>query len=50
MALRVGVFGAAGRMGQTVCAAVAGDPDLELVAAVDPHADGLVVEGITVAT
>ena len=50
MALRVGVFGAAGRMGQTVCAAVAGDPDLELVAAVDPHADGLAVEGITVAT
>ena len=34
--LRVGVFGAAGRMGTTVSAAVAGAPDLELVAAVDP--------------
>jgi 4-hydroxy-tetrahydrodipicolinate reductase len=33
--MKVGVFGAAGRMGATVCAAVAGDPDLELVAAVD---------------
>ncbi|HEY7072035.1 MAG TPA: 4-hydroxy-tetrahydrodipicolinate reductase [Acidimicrobiales bacterium] len=38
--VRVGVFGAGGRMGSTVCAAVAGDPELELVAAVDPyHAD-----------
>ena len=25
---KVGVFGAAGRMGSTVCEAVAGDPDL----------------------
>ena len=34
------MFGAGGRMGSTVCAAVAGDPELELVAAVDPyHAD-----------
>jgi 4-hydroxy-tetrahydrodipicolinate reductase len=33
---RVGVFGAGGRMGATVCAAVYADPDLELVAAVDP--------------
>jgi len=33
---RVGVFGAAGRMGRTVCEAVARDADLELVAAVDP--------------
>jgi 4-hydroxy-tetrahydrodipicolinate reductase len=34
------VFGAGGRMGATVCAAVQGDPELELVAAVDPyHAD-----------
>ena len=38
--LRVGVFGAAGRMGSTMCAAVAADPDLELVAAVDPRAGG----------
>ena len=33
--LKVGVFGAGGRMGRTVCAAVTDDPDLELVAAVD---------------
>ena len=33
---RVGVFGAGGRMGATVCAAVSADPELELVAAVDP--------------
>jgi 4-hydroxy-tetrahydrodipicolinate reductase len=38
---RVGVFGAAGRMGSTVCAAVADDPDLELVAAVDPLHAGI---------
>ena len=36
----VGVFGAAGRMGATVCQAVAADPDLKLVAAVDPGAVG----------
>ena len=36
-------------MGATVCAAVAGDPDLELVAGVDPGAAGKQVEGITVA-
>jgi 4-hydroxy-tetrahydrodipicolinate reductase len=39
---RVGVFGAGGRMGAEVCRAVAGDPELELVAAVDtrfPDAD-----------
>src|SRR5689334_7931346 len=40
MAITVGVFGAAGRMGATVCRAVADDPDLELVAAVDPGAAG----------
>lgn len=33
--IRVGVVGAAGRMGATVCAAVAADPALSLVAAVD---------------
>jgi len=38
---RVGVFGAAGRMGRTVCEAVAADPALELVAAVDPLHAGL---------
>jgi 4-hydroxy-tetrahydrodipicolinate reductase len=36
MAIRVGVLGAAGKMGRTVCDAVDGDPDLELVARVDP--------------
>ncbi len=39
--IRVGVFGAGGRMGATVCAAVHEDPQLELVAAVDPHHAGI---------
>ncbi|HET7489024.1 MAG TPA: 4-hydroxy-tetrahydrodipicolinate reductase [Acidimicrobiales bacterium] len=39
--LRVGVFGAGGRMGSTVCRAVADDPDLELAAAVDPYHVGI---------
>src|SRR5215468_10149989 len=39
--IRVGVFGAGGRMGSTVCRAVVGDPDLELVAAVDPQHTGI---------
>ncbi len=38
--IRVGVFGAAGRMGAEVCRAVDADPDLELVAAVDVAASG----------
>jgi len=33
--MRVGVFGAQGRMGRTVCEAVDADPELELVARVD---------------
>ncbi len=41
MTIRVGVFGAGGRMGRTVCRAVAGDAELELVGAVDPHHSGL---------
>jgi 4-hydroxy-tetrahydrodipicolinate reductase len=41
MTIRVGVFGAGGRMGATVCQAVAADPELELVAAVDPLHAGL---------
>ena len=41
MTVRVGVFGAGGRMGSTVCQAVAADPELELVAAVDPHHSGI---------
>ncbi|HSS08452.1 MAG TPA: 4-hydroxy-tetrahydrodipicolinate reductase, partial [Acidimicrobiales bacterium] len=45
--MRVGVFGAAGRMGAEVCRAVAADPDLELVAAVDPHHAGIDVRQVT---
>jgi 4-hydroxy-tetrahydrodipicolinate reductase len=40
MTIRVGVFGAGGRMGATVCSTVEAEPDLELVAAVDPHHAG----------
>lgn len=47
--LRIGVNGAAGRMGATVCEAVAADDDLILVAAVDPAATGRSVAGIAVA-
>ncbi len=39
--MRVGVFGAGGRMGSTVCRAVHEDPGLELVAAVDPNNAGI---------
>ena len=35
------MFGAGGRMGSTVCRAVADDPELELVAAVDPYHAGI---------
>lgn len=38
--MRVGVVGAAGRMGREVCRAVAASDDLTLVAAVDPSASG----------
>ncbi len=47
MTIRVGVFGAGGRMGSTVCRAVVGDPDLQLVAAVDPFHAGLDLRGVT---
>ena len=40
MTISVGVFGAAGRMGSTVCQAVVADDDLTLVAAIDPWAAG----------
>ena len=36
MSIRVGVAGAAGRMGATVCDAVEGADDMELVARIDP--------------
>lgn len=39
--VRVGVIGAAGRMGATVCSAVEAAPDLELVARVDRAETGL---------
>jgi 4-hydroxy-tetrahydrodipicolinate reductase len=45
--IRVGVLGAGGRMGRTVCQAVAGEPDLALVAAVDPHLAGAAVRDVT---
>lgn len=49
-AIRVGVVGAGGRMGTSVCEAVAADPELELAAAVDPHAAGQVRAGVTVSS
>jgi 4-hydroxy-tetrahydrodipicolinate reductase len=48
--IKVGVVGAGGRMGRMVCAAVALDPDLDLVAAVARHADGETRHGIPVTT
>ena len=47
--IRVGVFGAGGKMGQTVCAAVGADAQLDLVAAVDPYAAGRSILGVEVA-
>ena len=47
MGIKVGVFGAGGRMGSTVCQAVRDDPDLDLVAAVDPHYSGLDLRTVT---
>ena len=46
--IRIGVVGAAGRMGREVCRAVAADPDLDLVAAVDPHGADATVEGLAI--
>ncbi len=45
--MRVGVFGAGGRMGKTVCQAVCSDPDLEFVSAIDPRYDGIDVGEVT---
>jgi 4-hydroxy-tetrahydrodipicolinate reductase len=47
MAIKVGVFGAGGRMGSTVCQAVNDDPDLELVTAVDPSYRGIDLRTVT---
>jgi 4-hydroxy-tetrahydrodipicolinate reductase len=48
--IRVGVFGAGGRMGATVCEAVTGAEDMELVAAVDPFHAGETVCGVQIGT
>lgn len=45
--IRVGVFGAGGRMGSAVCRAVVNEPDLQLVAAVDPLHAGIDLRGVT---
>ena len=47
MGIRVGVFGAGGRMGSLVCRTVAGDPALQLVAAIDPLHEGLDLKRVT---
>lgn len=44
--IRVGVLGAAGRMGRTACRAVDGAEDLILVAAADPAAVGEDLDGV----
>ena len=44
--IRVAVAGAAGRMGQTVCDAVAGADDMELVARVDPALDTTLAQAL----
>ena len=43
--IRVGVIGAAGKMGREVCRAVLADPTLHLVAAVDENANAVEVAG-----
>jgi 4-hydroxy-tetrahydrodipicolinate reductase len=47
--IRVGVVGAAGRMGETVCGAVAAADGLELVAAIDSYGVGSVTHGVAIA-
>jgi 4-hydroxy-tetrahydrodipicolinate reductase len=47
--IKVGVLGAAGRMGESVCAAVEADPALTLIAAFDPNGAGAITtQGITI--
>lgn len=48
--IRVGVVGAAGKMGSTVCDAVAAADGLQLAAAVDVVGGGGVVHGLTIAS
>jgi 4-hydroxy-tetrahydrodipicolinate reductase len=47
MMIRVAVAGAAGRMGQTVCGAVSGADDMELVARADPALDMTVADALS---
>ncbi|MEX0825284.1 MAG: 4-hydroxy-tetrahydrodipicolinate reductase [Acidimicrobiia bacterium] len=47
---RVAVSGAGGRMGRLVIETVAGEPDLELVAAFDPSHAGETISGVVVAS
>jgi len=49
MGIKVGVVGAGGRMGRTICNAVSADAALEFVAAIDPRSAGQDVNGVTVA-
>jgi 4-hydroxy-tetrahydrodipicolinate reductase len=46
--MRVAVFGATGRMGTLACAAIVGDPDLELAAAVGRRGAGQTVASVEV--
>jgi len=46
-AIRVAVAGAAGRMGATVCAAVDGAPDMELIARADPALGTSLADALT---
>ncbi len=48
MTIRVGVIGAGGKVGSTVCDAVEAAPDCELAAALDPQIVGRDIHGITV--
>ena len=49
--VKVGVLGAAGRMGASVCEAVEADPELLLVAAFDPYGAGAVTaQGLDIQT
>lgn len=44
--MRVGVLGAGGRMGTTICRAVSEAPDLVLVCAVDPRLEGVDLDSV----
>ena len=47
MTIRVGVFGAGGRMGSLVCRSVVAEPDLTLVAGIDPFHAGIDLRQVT---